>query len=615
MSVRAVVVISMLLVGLSGLSLPVVASPDAALSEGAAAEAGAPPGLRLARYRRDGFIHDRRRLEARVGEAVAARQARGGEERSAGEIAAMLDLAEFDMAHVLAMEGLSVLAGIEGDLPPAVALRRDSLELALALVDSRDRPLSERSQAMLGAEAAGWSDQALFALLDRWRAGDMQAAGPQLTAAMERFDAYSEPLIEEVLPALLEVGVETGQWQAARELAERVSDYPRLEASGAYAYLLGRTAEAGGDLLSAFDSYRMAGAGGDLWAHRARIAMVEMGLRTETLSKPDALVLLTMASRAWRGDRHELAMLQRKAALEMELGDPIAALDTFAGLLDRFPDTPEASLVRQQTRSLWTSFYEGGAAGEITLSAFLEGHRRFALDYRFAPGFGEQTERFADRFLAAGATMVASDEYRDTHDYLMVARDLGIGEVGDSKLDALHLKQAEALMEGGQFDEAGYVLSEGLRSDDAEMADRLNTLKARLFDELGEAANVVRTSVSTPSLNYLRLRALAYFREGDWEGAQATYTEILDRTGDDMEFADAIRMLLACYRAGDGAAMQALVARFPKLSESPQWVFLARSMTQEAPALLPLRADTAEARVNHAGETLETLNALEQPKN
>ena len=73
---------------------------------------------------------------------------------------------------------------------------------------------------------------------------------------------------------------------------------------------------------------------------------------------------------------------------------------------------------------------------------------------------------------------------------------------------------------------------------------------------------------------------------------------------------DVVRLLLVAHRSGDRAQVNELVQRYPDLNDRPQWEQIARGFSDDAPALLPLRSDTARARVDLASETLDTLNNL-----
>jgi hypothetical protein len=563
-----------------------------------------PIGAWLARHPTDEFIETRRALMARligVGADEPLRRARTA-----------MDYAAFHLSFGMAPEGLSALEDLPDGLPGAMEQRRAHLELALAAIDTRDRPLTARAAALM--QGGGDRDAALFVLVNLYKAGDIANAGPFLPQAVSRLGTLPERLQDRVLPQLLHVAIETGQWPQARQVAERMNEVPHMAGSAAYAYLLGRVAEAGDDLVTAFDQYSVAAAQDGLWGHRGRVALIDLGLRTDTLDPATAREMMQQARRSWSGDAEWLALMQRLVTLDVEHGNTVGALDSLAAIISGRAGRPEAALARQQARSLWTAFYDAGAAGDMSLTAFLAGHQAIARDYRFEPGFGDGTEALADRFLRAGATVVAADEYRETHDYTMVSRDLGLAQAEDARLDSLQLKQAEALLAGGQVTAAAEVLAEGLSSDSAELHDRLNLLRARLHAEQGDTGGVVETAQERPSLAYRRLRAAALFDSGDWARAKLAYQGVVDASGTDVAFVDAVRLLLAAYRDGDIGLARSLGARFPELTGHPQWSRIAQSVTEDAPALLPLRADTAEARVNNAAEVLTTLDGIEKAR-
>ncbi|MWD28470.1 hypothetical protein E0K89_013375 [Aquicoccus sp. SCR17] len=599
-----------------GLALPGAGLCFPGATEGGTAIRAVPPALRLSRFDGVDFVARRREMVDRLALAREAEPAAtGGEvapEPTGGEAEsdALLDLAELHLAWAMVPEGLSYLDALSADLPRPKALRRDALRLALELLDSRDRTLSPRSSALLSEDMPGWRDQPMMRILAGYDPADPAASRPELEAAAARIDDYSRAIREIAVPRLLDVAVESGAWQVARDLAARLSPQDRPEARAAYHYLLGRTAESGGELIAAFDHYREASAGRDLWAHRARLALAELGLRTDTLPPEEARILLEQARRVWSGDVHAVRLLQRLARLDLEMGDDVAALEVLAGIMTRAPDSEAAALARQQARSLWEDFYRRGAEGELSLGDFLSGHRRIAPDYRFHAGFDLAAETFADRFLAEGATQVAADEYGQIHDYLLVARDLGLAEVAEARLDGLRLKRAQALLQGGQFEDAARVLAEGLGSGAPALHDRMTMLRAQLHSAAGEPAEVIAAQPERPGTDYLRLRAGAYFDRGDWSLAQAEYARLLDRMGDQMPASDAIRMLLSAHRAGDLRATQSLARRFPELKGSLQWAEIARSLSDEAPGIDPLRGAAVQDSVAAVDRTLQSLDAL-----
>src|SRR5690606_8094781 len=147
---------------------------------------------------------------------------------------------------------------------------------------------------------------------------------------------------------------------------------------------------------------------------------------------------------------------------------------------------------------------------------------------------------------------------------------------------------------GGRLEDAGAVMRAGLQSQDPVLQDRFNTLAAQLYSETGERDAVLGTEVFVPTENYLRIKAAAYFDLADWAGAEQAYGQLFALYGPDLDFVDAVNMVLATFRNGHGEQAVALARTFQDLAERPEWAAIAASLTDEAPELLPLRRDTAQ---------------------
>ncbi|OWU83190.1 hypothetical protein ATO6_20330 [Oceanicola sp. 22II-s10i] len=558
-----------------------------------------PPVLYLAPPEERPFLEERReRMDA------LAQTTPGSTE----EAHALNQLAEFHLAHGMAVEGLSILSGVTGpDLPPVHDLRAAALELALGLIDSRGRPLTDRASALLDPKYAGWPDQVLFLALARLRAGDMTGAGPMLEDAVTRLARFPKAVQEIVLPDLLESAIVTRQWRLARDLAAAFDGFPALKNGTAYHYLLGQAAEAGDESVAAFDSYARAMGGRDLWAHRARRALIDVSLAGKAMTTAEAVDLLSRESELWRGDARAARTLNDLATLQMAQGDTVGALETY-GRLIAYGWAPEmVGEAKQKAHTLMDSLYEKGTGGQLSLGEFMQAHDRLSGYYRFDRHFSDAAERFADVFLAAGATTVAAREYAAIFDYQSVAVDLGLTEAEPDRMDKLRVKEAEAMLAGGQYEPLGTLLQQIVLPEDDALRKRLDVVAARYFSETGQQARIVEGGSAEPTPQFRRIRAQALFEMQDWARAEVAYAEIWAMEGDEMPFADAINFLLSAYRNGNMAQTAALAEEFPKLTTLPGWASIAAGLTETAPELLPLREETATARVRKANDTLETL--------
>ena len=531
---------------------------------------------------------------------------------SAATSDALLALGRLYYRHGFAAEGLSMLEGLDAaNLTDSQAMRRAVLELALGMIDTRlDRPLTERAVAMLGPKSADWPDQRMFQALDAVRRYRYQDAASGLSAVRDRMNRLPPEYQAAILPGLLEAAIANKQWRVARDFALKFREHPGMAQSSAFHFLLGRAAEEGQDLLAAFDSYTLAGQSPDLFGHRARTAIISMGLEKDYIDVEEARVLLQQEAEVWRGDDYALAVLKDLAALDQADDDKVGAIHTMGTIIDRYPDSADAGLARQKARSLIAEVYDAGATGKMPLGDFLQAHRIIAPDFRFEPGFDAQAERFANRFLAAGSTLVAAQEYEAVHDYLAVARDLGLSEVDDERLDELRLNQARALIMGGQFDGALSVLREPLTAGVMALEDQRSQLMAQLYADTGQSAALLETTISEPSVDFLSLKADAYFDRGEWADATAVYQQIWDQTGNEMKAEDAIQYLLAAYRSNDLPTTAMLTKAFPDLTTIPQWAAIAEGLTDPAAELWPLRTDTARMRMDAATKAMDDVKAV-----
>lgn len=525
----------------------------------------------------------------------------------------LLDLAALSVSHALAPEALSFLSGLPDDegaaaLDPARAARRDRIALAAWGVSGAATPAPLPARSQLEA-ADHWSQRPLWRALSHAREGDVAAAAEDLPLAEEVLGALPPALAAALLPELLETAIEAGLWDAAHALAQRFDSHPELRGGSAYRFLLGRAAQAGGNPVMAFDSYAMAAGGGDVWAQRARLALIDLGRATDTLAPEDAAQLLRQSWRSWRGDALEVATLERLAEVEYGRGDTEAAIAALTEVLRRHPQSDAARNSGDRLDEMVADLYAQGASGDLPIAEFVAAHRRLSPELVFRPGFAAQAELLAGRLYEIGATDAAAREYAAIRDQLAVMRDLGLEEVPPARFDALRLAQAEALLRGGQTEAAAQALGTAPASV-PELRDRLSLLRARLSSAEGDGAAVIATRMEIPSEGYLRLRAAALFERGEWAAARDAYASLWRDLGPGLGTSEAIRLLLAAHRAGDAELVAELLDRLPDLAASPELAAVARSLAPVAPLSLPIGQKSATDRMQGADAALRRLETI-----
>jgi hypothetical protein len=533
----------------------------AALGAPARAEPVAMQPLQLAGMAEEGFLEGRAERLAVLGSA----QASGGVGQPVdGPLAdALLDLATFYLAHAFVLEGLSVVEALD-DVPLEAHqdARRRLLHAAFVALDDRGGADIEAAAAVLG-EAAPIGHARLLLAHAQARLGQAEASAATLSEAVDDLPAFPPGLARRVLPQLLEAAITAEDWALARRVAEELSRHAS-PGDGALPFFLGEVARGGGDLLLAFDRYVEAASARDVWGHRARLAIVDLAFETEAVDAAEAHDMLVRVYALWRGDTDAGATLLLMERMALEAGRTIDAALALGEFLVRHADIPEAEAATDRALAMIEAYYAEGGSGGIPLDEFLAGHRAIANVFRFFPGYEDASASYADHMRSIGATAAAAQEYRLTREYLEAAGDLGLRDPDPARLDELRLKEAEARLSGGQWDEAEALLAVPLLSPDADLATRLASLRTRLFDATGILPDAAEATALPRTETFVRLLAELHAAEGSWEEARSAYAELWAMLGDEMPLADAAGLLVAAYRAGDAdlvAAAETLLSQ------------------------------------------------------
>jgi hypothetical protein len=560
--------------------------------------------LDVEKFGTDGFLKTRRRLVQAIGEGKT------GLSLSAENINALLDLAEFLLSHGFLRESRSILASLEpASLTPEQMKHQQIISIAVSILNPVKKTLPEKEIQILEAQNE-WPRQPLFQALYYNKTGNLKKAKPFLKRAARELGTLSASIQELTLPQMLEAAIKTKNWGAAKEFALLITKNSYLKDSSSYQYLLGKTAEAGEDYLVAFENYVKASEGEDQWAQRARLALVDLGVKTKTLDTEDVLELLTQSRFLWRGDALALKTLDRLVDAELAVNDIPAALEVLGEIIYINLDDASTQAAKEHANLLLKEYYEKGAEGKIEVTEFILGHQRIASDYRFQAGFGKFSELFADRMYRIGASSEAAREYDTTYNYLSVAQDLGLFEVEAERLDKLKLKQAKALLRGGQYEEALPILAFGPHSTSQELIDEFTFLKAELFNHTGDLSEVIKEKAFKPSSKYLSIKAKAYFAMEDWKNALDTYNLLWAQDDGSFSLTEAVNMLLAAYYEKNVDLALKLVKTFPDLTDAPQWQEIATGLFSRKEMDDVLRKSTISGNLSDAARILDVMDII-----
>ena len=521
---------------------------------------------------------------------------------------ARMKLALLHLRHGHYAEALSAVERIE----PAYLTRseRQNLKAMRGVAEIMAPVAAVISTPYLLAEPEyeGWGDQALWSVVHAIRSGVTVEDAEALARAFEiARDHYPQPYKVDLYPLLLEEALSGSRWSLAKRIATELSAKPHLQKGSSYDYLLGFAAHKADRLLDAFDAYRSASQGSDVYAQRARLGLVEIGLESEVMPPEDAEEILEANRYMWRGDGYEIDLLLKLADLKLGREDKSGAMLALGQVFTRYPEAPESEAAEAVARKLLRDFYKAGTSGEISLSAFTEGHRRIEPVFHFVEGFENYHARFAQTLLDQGLTTGAAQEFGNAAEYLQVAKDLGLWEIDVADVQDLHLRRADAEWQGGRAALAATTIAPLEEIGDPVLDDRLNILKAEVFSDLDNPDEVVATAMAERTPRYVRMLAEAHYARGDYAQAIAHFAELRAEHPQSYEDGDAVSHVIAAYRAQNFESVLAVVEEFPEIMQSDAWGEVAAGLDVEPASLLPLNDQAAKARIAQADKAMSAI--------
>lgn len=569
------------------------------LSSPATAEEGAVfAPLSLAEQGGQDFLAAREGLMTRLAEVSAP------EDPARAEV--LLGLAELHLAWMMRPEAAGFLEALNAETLTGDAARRHrTLSLALALLGGGAG--GDLGQAV--SWSVGWGQGQALRAAAFARLGAVKEAARLMPRTLESLADLSPAIQAAVLPDLLEAALEAEDWEVAQALAAQFPGHAELRDGPAYRYLLARASEVSGDLLMAFEGYVQAAQGRDAYAQRARLALVRMGRETETLPGQDALSLLKTARWMWSGDALEREGAQLLAEVAAEQGDTDTALWALHNLLRTAPEE-EAEALRAQARAIYGAFYAAGAAGEIDLGPFLEGHTRISARWRFDPGFVGHSMAVPQRLLDTGMTALAAREYRALREMAQTLERGGATTPDASLMARLRRGEARALLAGGQADAAVDLLS-GYADDQGAEAE---ALLVEALAQAGRSDELAALRLRAQDMDLRRSRAVALYETGKWGAARHAYLEMWEAHPQQFAFADATRLTLAAYQAGDSATVARAATAFPALADLPGWAEIATGLGARPAEEGPLGSDVMRLSMESADRILDAVTKVTDVK-
>ncbi|WP_026869928.1 hypothetical protein [Inquilinus limosus] len=442
---------------------------------------------------------------------------------------ALIDAARFHFAWgewAGAREAASAAAAFEGPRRGEALL----LDEAAALAGELPPPAS----SMLDTGPRDHPDWAPFAVLSWLAGGEPTIDRDDIARGLDRIRAYGPDLEAALLPRLAEAAIRGLDGDLARAALNRLQP---MAAQGrvdpaALPYLRGLLALAGRQPAEK-DFVAAAHLPGP-WAARARLQLVEDGLRTGSMTPDDAAAALAGLAADWRGDGIEERVQRLRLDLAGRRRDPGQELSALSRLAVLAGDEAQALEWRRRFEAALDAAYDRAERRDLPPAVLVAVHARFAPEGDPA-ALGARTLRYARILQGAGLSLAAQDAMR-------AAVSLGAPDAS-AALAASYLDQGD-----GQ---------RALQSLDGAAGDAVPALRARVLAGLDDRAAALRAIEGRQDPDSARIRAGILFAAGDWPSARAAF-DVIEAGGGSLSPAERMRRAAAALRAGDAAAADAL---------------------------------------------------------
>ncbi len=470
-----------------------------------------------------------------------------------------LELGRFYFAHGMAAEALSVLQRMTGDNP---RLARDP---EVILLQAASLFLVKDYQSV----ADGLAEPALAGEADAlvWR-GALAAVAQDWSYAAEAFDRagaliadYAGPVRSRLRLLAAEARLGIGDSGGASLYLDQIrADEPTAMDLAQVSFLEGRRLFLDDDVTMAKSLWQRAARSSHAPSRaRARLALVDLGLKTDTMKAAEAIEELERLRFVWRGDAFEVALFERLGELYVDVKDYRAALDALRQAASHFPGSPRAEVVARRMREIFKGLYlEGGDAA-------LPPVRALALyeEYKELTPIGPAGDRMIARLVDRLTEVELLERAAALLKYQIARRLTGAdrAKAGARLAAILLLDQAPERALDALADTRVKGLSADLRRERRQ-------LEARALSALGRGRDGLALLVGDNSREAQRLRAEILWQLRDWPAAAVALARLVPRKSpagrdlDDVETQDLLDLAVAYNLAGDRKRLADLRRRF-----------------------------------------------------
>ncbi|TVR83004.1 MAG: hypothetical protein EA405_05480 [Rhodospirillales bacterium] len=438
-------------------------------------------------------------------------------------VAALLKLAQFELAHGLAAESLGPLELAASGHPDAgrdvrLPMLRGMARAAMGRYDEAENELAHQGLAD-SDEAALWQ-----AAVRAWR-GDLVGAAPDLIRTQGIAQSYPRPLRIPLAAALVEAAIaddrladaENGFALLAADLVDQADAAPML------AYLQGRLHGLRGEVDDALAALDRAAVGRDrLYRAKALWAATDLRLARGDITADAAVEALEGVRYAWRDDPLEPRLLRRFAELYGATGDHRARLVALRQAATRLGGKPAAAEIAAEMRNLFTGLFLDGDADAMSplaaIALFDEFRELTPQDERG----NEMIRRLADRLVSVDllerAAELLEDQVRNRLSGVERAR------VG-TRLGLVYVLERRAADALAALDASA---APGLPDD---LARQRRHIRARALADLDRFDDALALLTADDSVDAERIRIEVGWRRQDWSATAGALGRLAEALG------------------------------------------------------------------------------------
>jgi hypothetical protein len=403
----------------------------------------------------------------------------------------------------------------------------------------------------ISAHMGKWPEGQALRMAAMAREGKAEAMDEGLHDASIKIASISDALLVSIGPHLLEAALRRRDVEATNFLST-VIPWSESEIDIAKTWLEGLSAELSGDDRAAVTLYEAAAEGDDVWAQRARLRAVQLGLENGFIEEEEARERLRIARLSWRGDALAMQVLRIAADLEISQSEEVEAIGILEDMRLRHGALLDMEAYHAEKLDIISRYY----GEDMTLAQLLEGHSRLSIQFSGQVDFLPHAEFAGDQFLSGGAVQMAVDEYArivSAYERLSRSRRVSSSERAEFRAESkrVRIKAAEALLASGRAEDALAMLPETTPEDDIDA--RVNGLRAESLTMMEAFEAVLATGSNASDPDHLRLLASANANLERWEAAREGWISAIDAAitaGRSVEASDIHAFALASNRSG-----------------------------------------------------------------